>query len=451
MPPFPENFTWGAATAAYQIEGAVGQDGAGESVWDFFCRFPGAIQDKSSGAVACDHYHHYRGDAALMKELGLQAYRFSICWPRVMPAGVGAVNAQGLDFYDRLVDALLEANVTPYVTLFHWDYPTELYFRGGWLNRESADWFADYTAVIVDRLSDRVRHWMTLNEPQCFIGLGHRTGYHAPGLTLDWPDVLRAGHHALLAHGKAVQVIRARSKQPAQVGFAPVGATCIPASDDPANIAAARTAMFSITSPDIWHNSWWFDPIFLGSYPEDGLQVFGNVVPLRADDLTTISQPLDFLGLNIYQGRIIQAGADDTPTEVSYPVGVGRTLMHWPVTPEALYWGPRFYWERYKTPMLITENGCSVSDWVALDGGVHDPQRIDFTQRYLRELARACADGVDVRGYFHWSLMDNFEWAFGYTQRFGLVYVDYQTQQRIPKDSAHWYRTVIQSNGANLD
>jgi beta-glucosidase len=449
---FPNDFVWGVATASYQIEGTPTADGGGASVWDMFTRKQGAIWDSSSGAVACDHYRRFREDVALMRDLGLQGYRFSISWPRVIPDGTGAINQKGLDFYDALVDALLEANIQPWVTLYHWDLPYELYCRGGWLNRDSADWFAEYAQIIVDRLSDRVRHWMTLNEPQCFIGLGLSNGQHAPGLKLDWPDVLRAGHHALLAHGRAVQVIRARAKQPTQIGYAPVGAVHVPASDSPADIEAARTAMFSITEKSYWNNTWWLDPVFFGRYPEDGLQVFGDAAPpIRAGDMETISQPLDFFGANIYNGYTMRAGADGKPEGVSHPFGIGRTMYHWPVTPPSLYWGPRYYYERYGKPIVITENGVATSDWLALDGRVPDGQRIDFLTRYLRELGRAHADGVDIQAYFQWSFMDNFEWQEGYKQRFGLVYVDYQTQQRVPKDSAYWYRELIRCNGALLN
>lgn len=448
---FPEGFTWGVATASYQIEGSAARAGGGLSVWDMHCRRQGAIWDGSSGEVACDHYQRYQQDVALMQELGIQGYRFSLSWPRIMPDGTGAIDQAGLDFYDRLVDALLAAGITPWATLFHWDLPYELYCRGGWLNRDSADWFARYTEVVVDRLSDRVQHWMTLNEPQCFIGLGHRDGIHAPGLKLDWPDVLRAGHHALLAHGNAVQAIRARTQRPCEVGYAPVGAVKVPASDDPADIEAARTAMFSISEPNFWNNTWWLDPVFRGQYPEDGLRVFGAAAPtIQPGDMETIRQPLDFFGANIYNGQTVRAGADGQPEEMPHPHGIGRTMYHWPVTPAALYWGPKFYAERYNQPIVITENGVAVTDWVALDGGVHDPQRIDFLQRYLRELGRAHDDGVDLRAYFQWSFMDNFEWQEGYKQRFGLVYVDYATQQRVPKDSAVWYRDVIRSNGASV-
>jgi beta-glucosidase len=450
---FPKNFVWGAAAASYQVEGAAYEDGKGLSVWDMFCRKEGAIWHGQTGDVACDHYHRYREDVALMKELGLQAYRFSISWPRVLPHGTGAVNPQGLDFYDRLVDELLAAGIEPWITLFHWDYPYDLYCRGGWLNPYSSDWFADYTAVIADALSDRVTRWMTHNEPACFTGIGLQEGRHAPGDRLGFSQVLWATHNALLGHGKAAQVLRARGRRPLQIGLAHVGPTFFPASDQPADVAAARNATFTIlpTSRHVFNNSWWLDPICFGRYPEDGWQAFGaDVPPVKDGDLKTINQPLDFLGVNIYQGVIMRAGADGRPEQTPFPVGMPQTAFRWNVTPDALYWGPRFLHERYKTPVIVTENGLSSMDWISLDGAVHDPQRIDFTQRYLLAYEAAINDGVDGRGYFHWSLTDNFEWAEGFKERFGLVYVDYPTQRRIPKDSAYWYREVIATNGASL-
>lgn len=450
---FPKGFVWGAAAASYQVEGAAYADGKGPSVWDMLCRKEGAIWNGQSGDVACDHYHRYKEDVALMKEIGLPAYRLSISWPRVLPAGVGAINTQGLDFYDQLVDELLAAGIQPWVTLFHWDYPYELYCRGGWLNPDSPDWFAEYTRLVVDRLSDRVQHWMPLNEPACFIGLGHQTGIHAPGDKLGFAQVLRAAHHALLAHGKAVQMLRARARRPCQICLAHTGPVTMPASHQPADVEAARQEMFAIlpTGRHMWNDSWWLDPIFFGRYPEDGWQAFGaDVPPVKDGDLKIINQPLDFLGVNIYQGVIVRAGADGQPGMVPFPAGMPLTACKWNVTPDALYWGPRFLYERYHAPVVITENGLSGLDWIALDGQVHDPQRIDFTRRYLLALERASADGVDVRGYFHWSVMDNFEWAEGFKERFGLIYVDYPTQQRIPKDSAYWYRQVIATNGASL-
>ena len=449
---FPQNFIWGAATSAYQIEGAAGADDRGPSIWDEFCRRPGAVRQGASGNSACDHYHLYLQDVALMQGLGLQAYRFSISWPRVLPGGMGAVNEGGLDFYDRLTDALLGAGITPYVTLYHWDYPLALHRFGGWLHPESSDWFARYAAVIVDRLSDRVSNWSTLNEPQIFVGFGYQDGSHAPGERLELSKVLTIGHNVLLGHGKAVQVIRSRSKSKPSIGYAvSVSPVAVPATESGQDIEAARKEFFDAARPLSMNNSWWADPVVLGRYPADGLALFEkDLPPMGGSDMAIICQPLDYLGLNVYFGDFYRAGADGAPELVSLPDDHEVTGFGWPVLPESLYWAARFYAERYKTPLFITENGMSCSDCVSRDGVVHDRQRTTFLQRYVRELARACDTGIDIRGYFLWSLMDNFEWAEGYTQRFGIVHVDYTTQQRIPKDSALWYKGVIAANGAKI-
>jgi beta-glucosidase len=449
---FPREFAWGVAAAAYQVEGAAAEDGRGPSVWDMLCGKPGAIWGGQTGAVACDHYHRWREDVALMKELGIRAYRFSLSWSRILPEGTGAVNAKGLDFYRSLVDGLLEAGIEPWVTLFHWDYPLTLYHRGGWLNRESASWFAEYAAVGARALSGQVRHWMTLNEPQCFIGLGHQVGIHAPGDRLRFDEVLRAGHHALLAHGRGVQAIRAEAGTGAVVGMAPVGIIRMPATEGAADVAAARRGTMSVTRKDCFSNTWWLDPVFLGQYPEDGLALFADAAPrVESGDMATIAQPLDFCGVNIYNGSTVRAGEGGAPVEVPLPAGYPKTTFdYWPITPGALYWGPRFLHERYRLPIIITENGHQNADIVSLDGKVHDPQRIDYLHRYLRELKRASADGVPVRGYFQWCFTDNFEWQMGDSSRNGIVFTDYADQRRIPKDSAFWYRDVIRTNGRDL-
>ncbi len=448
---FRKDFVWGTATAAYQIEGAAFEDGRKESVWDMMCRKPGAVFGGHTGDVACDHYHRYPEDVALMKDLGVGAYRFSVSWPRVMPDGTGQVNAKGLEFYDRLVDEVLSAGVTPWATLFHWDHPVALYHRGGWLNPDSPKWFADYAAVVLDCLSDRVTNWFTLNEPQCFVGHGLWGGVQAPGDKLSWAEVLLAAHHSLIAHGMGVQVIRARAKAKPRVGYAPVGSVSIPAMECRDDIEAARAHMFQVKTRDPWQNAWWMDPVFLGEYPADGLKFYGSDAPkYTAEEMKTIAQPLDFFGANIYQGSYVRANDRGAPTVQEMPPGAPQTAIRWWMTPECLYWGPRFFYERYKVPIVVSENGLSNQDWVHVDGKVHDPQRIDYLHRHLSELKRASKDGVAVEGYFHWSMMDNFEWAEGYKERFGLVFVDYATQKRTPKDSFVWYRGVIATNGADL-
>ncbi|MES1184904.1 MAG: GH1 family beta-glucosidase [Myxococcales bacterium] len=442
---FPKNFAWGAAAASYQIEGAAHEDGKGDSVWDMFVRKNGTIWRQHTGDVACDHYHRYPEDVALWKQIGLKAYRLSVSWPRILPSGTGQVNEAGVAFYDRLVDALLEAGITPWLTCFHWDFPLDLYHRGGWLNRDSADWFAEYAGVLAERLSDRVSNFMTFNEPQCFVLLGLDTAVQAPGDKLREQEQVRAQHHVLLAHGKAVQALRARAKQPLNIGYAPVGIISIPATDDAKDLAAADLRM-GTAEPSRWDNVSWYDPVFLGKYPErDGLL---SQLPRGFErDLPTIAQEIDFCGTNIYFGSLVRAGADGAPEVVPEPQGSPITAFNWPVAPSALFHGPRYFYERYKKPIVITENGLSCRDWVSVDGAVHDPNRIDFMTRYLRELHRAVQAGVRVDGYFHWSIMDNFEWSEGYKERFGLIHVDYATQKRTLKDSALWYAKVIASNG----
>lgn len=451
---FPQRFAWGCATASYQIEGAAFEDGKGRSIWDVFSHEPGRILGGDTGDVACDHYHRWPEDVDLMAGIGLNAYRFSIAWPRIMPEGTGAVEPRGLGFYDRLVDALLAAGIEPWVTLYHWDLPHALHLRGGWLNPAISDWFADYTAVVVDALSDRVSRWMTLNEPNIFVAAGYLDGDHAPGLKLDLAAGLQVAHNALLAHGKAVQTIRARARLPATIGVAQLGAVRMPSSEAPEDVAAAREAMFSISPACRANHAWFGDPMILGRYPEDLLRRFDKDWPsVGPRDMETICQPLDFYGLNVYFAEeIVGTGRAAEPGVGERVRGnlSGFTMMGWPVRPESIYWGIRFLAERYGLPLVVTENGMANTDWLQLDGRVHDPQRIDFLTRYLRQVDRALQEGVDVRGYFVWSLLDNFEWARGMRPRFGLVYVDYPTQRRVLKDSAHWYRTVIETNGRAL-
>ncbi len=450
---FPKNFTWGAAAASYQVEGAPQEDGKGLSVWDTFSHTEGKIKNNDHGDIACDHYHRYKEDIARMKEIGLKAYRFSISWSRILPEGTGKVNQAGLSFYSDLVDELLAAGIEPYVTLFHWDLPQALYDRGGWLNRDITDWFADYVRVVVEALSDRVSVWMTLNEPLCHILLGHMIGNHAPGDQLPMRDIFIMLHHIHLAHGKAVKMIRSYAKKPPVVGFVPNPGPGVPLTESEADLEAAREYSLNGSSRGIWSNGWWLDPVLLGKYPEDGLELFQKDFPadiVKDGDMKLMSQPLDFLGINLYAGTVVCHDDAKGIREVPNKPGYDKTALKWLILPQIMYYMPKFLYERYRLPIIIAENGLTMPDWVSLDGKVHDPGRIDYLQRYLRELRRASEEGVDIRGFFYWSIMDNFEWAEGYNERFGLIHVDYETQKRTLKDSAYWYRNIIKTNGDAL-
>lgn len=449
---FPEGFVWGAATAAAQIEGAASEDGKGDSVWDVFARQPGKVFGNHTPERACDFYHRWKEDVGMMAEAGLRAFRFSVAWPRVMPEGAGGVNEAGLSFYDRLVDGLLERGIEPFLTLFHWDLPQALQERGGWMNRDIVGWFADYAEVVARRLGDRVKNWVTFNEPQIFLGLGHRAGNHAPGLQLSEMDVFRCAHHVNLAHGRGLAVVRACVSE-AKVGMAQVANVGIPADpEDPRCVEAAKM----ITLEPEWTGDastflgscWWSQPMYEGCYPEGLLERYpaldGSVIHAR--DLLEISQPVDFHGFNYYFGRRIAADGSVVPAAPGEP----RTAFGWPLHAEGLYWAARFYDEAWKLPLYVFENGLSAMDWVSVEGRVPDAMRIDFLTRYLRELRRAIDGGADVRGWFHWSWMDNFEWADGYKERFGLVHVDYETQRRTPKDSLAWFSEMVRSNGVSL-
>lgn len=447
---FAKDFVWGAATSSYQIEGTGRDSGKGQNIWDVFTKEPGRVYEGHTGDIACDHYHRFREDVAYMKELGLKGYRFSIDWSRVLPEGTGKVNEKGIDFYNALIDELLEQGIEPYITLYHWELPYEIYKRGGWMNPEIVEWFGQYARLVAERFSDRVKYFFTLNEPQCFVGLGFLQGCHAPGVKAPLRDTFEMAHNALKAHGRAVQMLRAYGKQNVQIGYAPTSGMCYPEKETPKDIEAARKALFAL--PDdlsnwTWNVSWWSDPVILGKYPEKGMKKYEKYLPVITDeDMKLISQPIDFYGQNIYNGRCIRMGTDGRPEEVRRPAGFPKTATNWPVTPEALYWGPKFLYERYRKPIYITENGMACHDTVSQDGKVHDPNRIDFLARYLKNLKRA-AEEIDIRGYFQWSLMDNFEWDKGYAERFGIIYVDFETQERIWKDSAYWYRDLIRRNG----
>lgn len=451
---FKRNFLWGTATAAYQIEGAALEEGRGASVWDRFSHTPGKVFEGHTGDVGCDHYHHMEEDVQLMARLGIPNYRFSLSWSRILPEGTGKINQKGIDFYHRLIDTLLKYDIRPFMTLFHWDYPAALQSRGAWENPESVHWFTEYAALCAKRFGDRVKDFIPFNEPQCFIGLGNVNGVHAPGLRVPISSSIPMAHHVLCANGAAMKTIQSIVPD-ARMAYAPCGNPMIPASDSQADIEAARKAYFSMCDDAdnwAWNVVWWSDPVLLGRYPEDGLRLYEQYLPIHWEkDLPKMQHKLDFYGQNIYQGDRICA-ADNTKgfARVKHAIGIAKTGLQWPITPECLYWGPKFLYERYQTPILITENGLSCHDAVSLDGKVHDPNRENYIHRYLRALYRAAEEGADIAGYFYWSFMDNFEWAEGYKERFGLVYVDYSNQERIVKDSAYWYQKVIQSNGRIL-
>ncbi|MFV0463889.1 MAG: GH1 family beta-glucosidase [Nostocoides sp.] len=449
-PTFPETFLWGAATASYQIEGAAAQDGRTPSIWDVFSHRPGAVLGGDTGDVACDHYHRFAADVALMADLGLQAYRFSISWSRVLPHGVGEINQAGLDFYNRLVDELLARGIRPVVTLYHWDLPQVLDERGGWLNREVADWFAEYAAVVVDALGDRVTHWITLNEPWCSSILAYALGEHAPGHH-DGAEALTAAHHLLLAHGRAVPIIRAQCPS-AEVSIALNLMPVWGPNDQEVRSSADAEAL---RRWDNITNGIFLEPLFSGTYPEGFLLDTAYLTDhafIHEGDLAVISAPLDAVGINYYTPLRAQATTDpDAVNPLPGCVGAEQaaprepvTAMGWEVAPEGFREIVRRVARTAGVPIYITENGSAWEDNVAPDGAVHDPLRIDYLRRHLAALHAAMTiDGVDVRGYFAWSLLDNFEWAFGYSKRFGLVRVDYGTQQRTIKDSGRAYAKII--------
>ncbi|HIT05136.1 MAG TPA: beta-glucosidase [Candidatus Scybalocola faecipullorum] len=449
---FKKDFMWGAATASYQVEGAAKEDGRGLSVWDVFCEKQGKIKDKSNGDIACDQYHRYEEDIELMAKMGLKAYRFSLSWSRILPEGTGKVNEKGIEYYSNLIDCLLAHGIEPFVTLYHWDLPYTLHKRGGWLNEESPEWFAEYAKIAAEYFSDRVKYFFTFNEPQCFVGLGYLSDIHAPGINGPDRDAFTAAHHVLKAHGRAVQVLREYGKQPLKIGFAPAGKYTYPKTAAPKDVEAAKKMMFdNIALEDwAWSVAWWSDPIFLGKYPEAVCEKYKDILPaFTQEDMDLIHQPIDFVGQNIYDGRMVACGDDGEPYFVPDYIGAPYTTINSPVTPEILYWMPKFLYERYGKPVIITESGMANVDIVSADGQVHDGSRIAYLESYLQNLCKA-ADEVPIDGYFLWSLLDNFEWAHGYQGRFGLIYVDFRTQKRIPKDSAKWYQTVIATNGGCL-
>ncbi len=433
---FPPGFVWGAATSAYQTEGATDVDGRGECIWDRFAATPGKVRNGESGAVACDSYHRYREDIALMRELGLDAYRFSISWPRVLPDGRGRVNPLGLDYYDRLVDALLAAGIRPLANLFHWDLPQALEDAGGWTSRATAEAFAEYAGIVARRLGDRVAMWATHNEPFCSAWLGYGNGTKAPGRA-DVGAAMAAMHHILLSHGWAVDALR-RESAGASVGIILDSWPAHPATGDSADLDAAREA-------DALRNRWVFDPLFRAGYPVDLLEAVAPVAPPVLDgDLAAIATPLDYVGINNYSRTLVRADPAGGKPSTVRPPEAPLTDMGWEIYPAGLHEVlTRLHREYGVQALYVTENGASFADVRAHDGRVHDPERIAYLDGYIRQVARAISDGVPVLGYFVWSLLDNFEWEHGYWRRFGLVFIDFPTLERVPKDSFYWYRDLI--------
>ena len=442
---FPKEFVWGAASSAYQIEGHPQKKGGGVSIWDTFTHTPGTIKNGDTGDIACDAYHRYADDLGLLKELGAAGYRFSASWARIDPNGDGSWNEKGLAYYDKVVNECLRLGIPPYMTLYHWELPQALQDRGGWQRRETAERFGRYAGMMAAHFQGRVKHYFTLNEPQCTVGLGHDTCVHAPGVKLDRAGLFGVMVNQLLAHGYAQRAIKAADPD-ALVGIASTGRLCYPEFEIPLDIDAARDATFAVSDDDwTFTHHWYLDPIVLGRFPDaEGTELGKLAAEVSAEDLSIIHAVPDILGYNIYNGHSVRAGKDGPEYIVRYP-GFPRTALKWPITPRVMDWGVRFLQERYGLPAYITENGLSCNDRIYLDGKVHDLDRIDFLTRYLQNLAKAIKNGADIRGYFHWSLTDNFEWSEGYQDRFGLVYIDYRGQQRIPKDSSRWYREVIRT------
>jgi beta-glucosidase len=439
---FPQDFVWGAATSSYQIEGAAREDGRGECIWTRFSHTPGNVVNGDTGDVACDHYHHYQGDVALMQALGIKAYRFSISWPRVIPGGTGAVNPAGLDFYDRLVDALLEADISPYIALYHWDLPQALQDRGGWENHDMIDWFAGYARTVSERLGDRVKHWVTLNEPFVIAWLGHFMGVHAPGKQ-DMPATLKVAHHLPLAHAAAISALR-ETVEDVQAGIILDYAHCEAASPTEEDEIASHYF-------DYFHNRWFFDPVLLGCYPQDIMSQFGPALDgIDLDEISAAAVPIDFLGLNYYTRTVVKAADKNAlaPFEQVRPEDEGEyTEMDWEVYPDGIrQMLLRVNRDYAPKALYITENGAAFNDPAPLDGQVHDPRRVAYLNAHLKACEAAITEGVPLKGYFVWSLLDNFEWSYGFSKRFGIFHVDYDSLDRSWKDSARYYQEVIRAN-----
>ncbi|MGA1305820.1 MAG: GH1 family beta-glucosidase [Candidatus Nanopelagicaceae bacterium] len=429
-------FVWGVATSSYQIEGAANEGGRGQSIWDTFCKVPGKVANFENGDMACDHYHRYKEDLDLMKWMGVKAYRFSVSWPRVIPDGVGRVNEMGLDFYDRLIDSLLEREIAPWLTMYHWDLPEALQIRGGWNNREVVEWFGEYAEMLTSRFGDRVKNWMTLNEPLCSAWLGHLYGDMAPGIK-DLQTALNVSHHLLMSHGLACQVIRSNVSE-ANVGIVINVTPAVPATDSQEDSNAAQLA-------DGFDNRWFLDPVFGRTYPADVIDTLGASPEIHSGDMKLIAQDLDFLGLNFYFRQTVAADQNSKPLPIRSVnrENVKRTAMNWEVHPQAFEEILLRISKEYSPKAIyITENGSAWNDEV-INGEIIDDERIDYLARHLDAMRSAKNQGAPILGYFAWSFLDNFEWAYGYEKRFGLIYVDYKTQKRTPKKSAFFYRQLL--------
>ena len=429
-------FIWGVATSSYQIEGAANEDGRGQSIWDTFCKVPGKVANFDNGDIACDHYHRFKEDLDLMKWMGVKAYRFSVAWPRVIPDGVGRVNEMGLDFYDRLIDSSLEREIAPWLTMYHWDLPEALQLRGGWNNREVVEWFGEYGEVLTSRFGDRVKNWMTLNEPFCSAWLGHLYGDMAPGIK-DLQTALNVSHNLLMSHGLACQVIRSNVSE-ANVGIVINVTPAVPATDSQVDSNAAQLA-------DGFDNRWFLDPVFGRTYPADVIDALGASPEIHSGDMKLIAQDLDFLGVNFYFRQTVAADQNSKPLPIRSVnrENVKRTAMNWEVHPQAFEEILLRISKEYSPKAIyITENGSAWNDEV-INGEIIDDERIDYLVRHLDAMRSARNQGAPILGYFAWSFLDNFEWAYGYEKRFGLIYVDYKTQTRTPKKSALFYRQLL--------
>lgn len=444
---FEKDFVWGVAAAAYQTEGAVKEGGRTSCIWDMYCRKDGVIYNGENADIACDFYHRYKEDIKLMKEMGVKAFRMSISPVRILPKEDGKVSRKGIDFYNSVIDELLKSGITPFVTLFHWDLPMYVYRKGGYQSRYFAEWFEGYARVVAQEFSDRVKYFMTFNEPQCILGCYKGSG-QAPGLEMSDEETVPMVHYLSLAHGKAVRAMREYGCKDIKIGYAMQGLYYYPQTDTPENTQMARKMCFETDREKWWTSPSVFgDPIVLGKYPRFFVKKYGKYLPEKwQDDMSEICPPLDFFGQNYYNGQMVDVKGNNCKDKP----GAWINAEHWNISPEGIRYTLQFVQERYKLPIYVTENGMCCHDWVSLDGKVHDPQRIDYIERHLIEIYKAKKSGADVRGYFCWSVMDNFEWTIGYRARFGLIYVDFETQERIYKDSALWYKKVMETNGKNI-